>query len=83
MAARRNVVDYGERRIAWLIFVPEHKPALVQVVRRNFHLNLIARHGANAVLLHAPRGVGDDIMPIAQFNPKARIGQDLGTWPSN
>src|SRR5690242_6588079 len=59
------------------VLVAEIDAALIQIVRRHFHGDAIPGQDTDAVLLHAPRGVGDDFMPVVELHAAARVGQHL------
>src|SRR5436190_1910269 len=59
------------------ILVAEVDAALVEVVGRHLHGDFVAGQDADAVFLHAPRGVGDHHVPVVELYAAARIGQHL------
>src|SRR5262245_53895606 len=59
------------------VLVAEVDTTLVEVVRRHFHGHAIAGQDTDAVLFHAPGGIGHDLMPIIELHATARIRQDL------
>src|SRR5262245_45889524 len=68
----------GTRRGRAGILVPEVDAALVEVVRGHLDSEFVAGQDADAVLLHAARGIGDHFMPIVELHAAARVGQHLG-----
>src|SRR4029077_8631610 len=50
------------------VLVAEVDAALVAVVGGHFHGYAVAGQDADAVLFHAPGGVGDDFMPIVELH---------------
>src|SRR5690606_19210378 len=51
---------------------------LGEVVGGHFAQDLVAGENANAVLAHAPGGVGDDFMVVFQLHAEGRIGKQFG-----
>src|SRR5262245_11983093 len=71
-AARRPGIDRRPH-----VLVAEVDTTLVQVVGRHFHGHAIAGQDTDAVLFHAPGGVGDDFMPVIELHATARVRQHL------
>src|SRR6185295_3242969 len=59
------------------VLVAEVDTTLVEVVGRHFHGHAVTGQDADAVLFHAPGGIGDDFMPIVELHATARVRQDL------
>src|SRR5215470_8306849 len=71
MALRRR------RRRRALVLVAEDDAALVQVVGRHLHGDLVAGERADAVLLHAAGGVGDDFVIVLEADAIAAVRQHI------
>src|SRR5690606_33484472 len=58
--------------------VPVGDPSLGQVVRRHFHLDLVAGENADVVLAHAPGDVRDDLVAVLQLHPEHGVREGFG-----
>src|SRR5687768_9647227 len=74
--------DGAARRRARLrrarVLVAEIDPSLGEVVRRHFHRDAIPRKNSDAVLFHAPGGVGNNLVSILELNTATSIRQHFG-----
>ena len=59
------------------VLVAEVDATLGQVVRRHLNRDLVAGKNADAVLLHATGGVGDDLVPVVELHTAAGVGKHL------
>src|ERR671919_414682 len=53
-------------------------PTAGQIIRRHFHRDAIARQDANAILAHAPGGMGENLMLVLKLHAKHGVGQHFG-----
>src|SRR5262249_29182230 len=60
------------------VLVAEIDAPFVEIIGRHLDGDLIPSQDADAVLLHAPRGIGDHLMPVVELDPAARIRKHLG-----
>src|SRR6056297_3164961 len=52
-------------------------PPLGQVIGGHFHLHLVARQNADAVLAHLACRVRDDLMAVLKLDPECRVRQEF------
>src|SRR5215813_3580601 len=58
-----------------LVLVAVVDAAARHVVRRHLEADAVARKDADAVLAHAPAGIGEHGRAVLQFEAKLRVGQ--------
>src|SRR3972149_3606430 len=64
-----------------LLAEPVRDPPAGQVVRRQFHRDLVPRKNLDVVHPHLPRNVGEDAVSVLQGDPEHRIGQRFENRP--
>src|SRR5215471_6181117 len=70
---RRKSPNFASRRS----FIPVGRPSPGQVLRREFHRDLISGKNADEVLTNSAGDVREHLMFVLQFHPEHGIGQRL------
>ena len=61
-----------------ILSLAKNNPPFRQIVGRQLHSDLVARHNSNKVLAHSPSNVGKYLRSSVQLNLKSRIRESLG-----